>query len=102
MRRRHLASTLLTMKQSAALANDHQGRTLREEAPGYLAAVAFLSAYALGMAGAAAILQAALNLTGSGLATSYLWRKRAMPNVLLNVAWAVITVAGLIGLSGKT
>jgi len=89
------------MKQPAALASDQPGRTFREEAPGYLAAVAFLSAYALGMAGAAAILQAALNLTGSGLAAGYLWRKRALPNVLLNVAWAAITVAGLVGSPGR-
>jgi hypothetical protein len=75
-------------------------RALRREALGYLAAIAFLSAYALMIAGAARILQAALNLMGSGLAASYLWRKRALPNVLLNVAWAVITVAGLIRTSG--
>jgi hypothetical protein len=101
MRRIRPASTLLTVNQSAAATRIHRGRSLRKEAPGYLAAIAFLAAYLLLVAGSGRILQAALNLAGSGLATSYLWRKRAMPNVLLNVAWAVITVAGLIGLSGK-
>ncbi|MPZ13387.1 MAG: hypothetical protein GEU73_03000 [Chloroflexi bacterium] len=61
-------------------------RTIREDAPGYVAALAFLAAYALLVVDAAPILQAALNLTGSGLAACYLWRKRALPNVILNVA----------------
>jgi hypothetical protein len=88
------------MKQAAALANDHPGRTFREEASGYLAAVSFLVAYVLMVAGVGRISQAVLNLAGSGLAAVYLWRKRALPNVLLNVAWALITLAGLIGSSG--
>ncbi|MPZ14914.1 MAG: hypothetical protein GEU73_10920 [Chloroflexi bacterium] len=71
-------------------------RTICKDAPGYVAALAFLGAYALLVASAAPILQAALNLTGSGLAACYLWRKRALPNVLLNVAWAVITVIALL------
>jgi hypothetical protein len=89
------------MTQSAAATRIYGGRTLRQEAPGYLAATAFLVAYLLMVAGSGRIFQAALNLAGSGLATSYLWRKRAMPNVLLNVAWAIITVAALIGSSGR-
>jgi hypothetical protein len=100
MPRASLTSTLLTMMQLAAATRIHGGRTLRREAPGYLAAVAFLAAYLLMVAGSR-IFQAALNLAGSGLATSYLWRKRAMPNVLLNVAWAIIAVAGLIGSSAR-
>ena len=89
------------MMQSEAATRIHGRRTLRREAPGYLAAIAFLAAYILMVAGSSRAFQAALNLAGSGLAASYLWRKRAVPNVLLNVAWAVITVAGLIGSSGK-
>ena len=69
---------------------------LRGEAPGYAAAVAFLSAYLLTVTAVAPVLQAVLNLIGAGLAASYLWRKGALPNVLLNVAWAAITITGLL------
>ncbi|HUH08062.1 MAG TPA: hypothetical protein VML96_09675 [Egibacteraceae bacterium] len=58
--------------------------------------VAFLSAYGLMVAGAAPVLQALLNLLGCGTAARYLARKRAIPNVICNIIWAVITLIGLI------
>jgi hypothetical protein len=58
--------------------------------------LSFVAAYLLMVSGVGRATQAALNLAGSGLAATYLWRKRALPNVLLNVAWAVITLVGLL------
>ena len=66
------------------------------EAAGYVATVAFLVAYLLNVAGTGVIVQGGLNLVGAVVAAGYLYGKRAMPSVISNVAWAVITVAGLI------
>lgn len=71
-------------------------QSVREDAAGYVAMILFLFAYALMMSGAEAIVHSMLNLVGSAIAGTYLYRKGAMPNVILNVAWAGITIAWLI------
>jgi hypothetical protein len=71
-------------------------QTLRSEAAGYFAMVAFLSAYLLNVAGAGHYVQAALNFSGAVVAAFYLHKKRAVPSVISNLAWVAITVAGLL------
>lgn len=70
--------------------------SIRPELAGYFAMVAFLSAYLLNVAGAGHLLQAGLNLAGAAVAAVYLYKKRALPSVISNVAWVAITLAGLI------
>jgi hypothetical protein len=72
------------------------GRSLASEATGYLAMLAFLSAYLLSVAGAGRVVQAALNLTGAAVGAIYLHRKGAVPSVISNLAWVAITVLGLV------
>lgn len=72
------------------------GRSIRAEAAGYFAMLAFLSAYLLDVAGAGQLIKAALNLAGATVGAIYLQKKGAMPSVISNLAWAAITVAGLI------
>lgn len=69
--------------------------SLRADAAGYFAMVAFLSAYLLNIAGAGRLVQAALNLAGSVVAAAYLYKKGAVPSVISNLAWVAITIAGL-------
>ena len=66
------------------------------ETAGYLAMLAFLVAYLLNMAGVAEQVQTALNLMGAGIAATYLYRKHAIPSVISNIAWGVITIAGAV------
>lgn len=70
--------------------------SLRTEAPGYVAMVAFLCAYLLSVVGAGHLIQAALNLIGASVGAAYLRKKDAIPSVISNLAWAAITVTGLI------
>lgn len=67
---------------------------LRAEAPGYIAMIAFLFAYLLNTMGAAGGTQTALNLAGAGFGALYLYRKHALPSMISNVAWGLITIAG--------
>lgn len=69
---------------------------IRAEAPGYVAMLAFLCAYLLSVAGADRLIQAALNLLGASVGAIYLRKKGARPSVISNLAWALITVAGVI------
>jgi hypothetical protein len=69
--------------------------SLRDDATGYFAMVAFLSAYLLNIAGAGRLIQAVLNLAGSLVAAAYLYKKRAVPSVISNLAWVAITIGGL-------
>ena len=70
--------------------------SIRAEAPGYFAMLAFLSAYLLDVAGAGQLIKAALNLAGAAVGAIYLQKKGALPSVISNLVWAAITVAGLI------
>jgi hypothetical protein len=72
------------------------GFSLRAEAPGYVAMIAFLSAYLLSVAGVGHLVQAALNLTGAAVGAAYLHKKNALPSVISNLVWAAITIAGII------
>jgi len=81
---------------SAPVTGTATRRRVVSELAGYVATVAFLAAYLLSVAGTGVAVQAALNLVGAVVAAVYLYGKRAMPSVISNVAWAVITVAGLI------
>jgi hypothetical protein len=58
--------------------------------------VAFLCAYLLSVAGVGHLVQAALNLIGATVGAAYLHKKNAVPSVISNLAWAAITIAGLI------
>lgn len=58
--------------------------------------LAFLSAYCLNVAGTGHLVQAGLNLTGAAVAAVYLHKKRAVPSVISNLAWGLITLAGLL------
>ncbi len=69
--------------------------SMKSEAAGYFAMVAFLSAYLLNVTGAGHVLQAALNLSGAAVAAFYLYKKGAVPSVISNLAWVAITLAGL-------
>lgn len=69
---------------------------IRLEAAGYIAMLAFLLAHLLNVVGAGYAVQAALNLVGAVIGALYLRRKKALPSVISNVAWAGITVVGLI------
>lgn len=70
--------------------------SFRAEALGYVAMLAFLCAYLLSVVGAGHLLQAALNLLGASVGAAYLRKKDAIPSVISNVAWAAITITGLI------
>ena len=70
--------------------------SLRTEAPGYIAMTAFLFAYLLNVVDAAGEAQATLNLTGAGAGAFYLYNKHAIPSMISNVAWGLITIAGLV------
>ncbi len=69
---------------------------IRLEAAGYIAMLAFLLAYLLSVVGAGYTVQAALNLLGAVAGAFYLRRKQALPSMISNVAWAGITIVGLI------
>jgi hypothetical protein len=71
------------------------GRSLRSEGPGYLAMLAFLSAYLLNVAGAGHIVPAVLNFTGAAVGAVYLLGKHAFPSVISNLLWVAITLVGL-------
>lgn len=71
------------------------GSALRTEGPGYVAMLAFLAAYLLNVADAGRHAQAALNLAGAGIGAAYLYGKHALPSVISNLAWGLITIAGL-------
>lgn len=58
--------------------------------------LAFLCAYFLSVAGTGRLLQAALNLIGASVGAFYLRKKDALPSVISNIAWATITIAGLV------
>ena len=66
------------------------------ETLGYLATVSFLVAYLLNMADIGQQMQTALNLIGAGIAAVYLYRKHAVPAVVSNIAWGLITLAGAV------
>lgn len=70
--------------------------SIRAEAPGYFAMVAFLCAYLLDIVGAGHLIKAALNLAGAAVGAIYLHKKGAIPSVISNLAWAGITVVGLV------
>lgn len=70
--------------------------SIRLEAAGYIAMLAFLLAHLLNVVGIGHGAQAALNLIGAGTGALYLRRKKALPSVISNVTWAGITVMGLI------
>ena len=70
--------------------------SFRTEAPGYVAMLAFLCAYLLSVVGAGYVIQAVLNLLGASVGAAYLRKKDALPSVISNLAWAAITIAGLI------
>lgn len=70
-------------------------RSIRADAPGYFAMLAFLCAYLLDIVGAGHLIGAALNLVGAVVGAIYLQKKGAVPSVISNLAWAAITVAGL-------
>jgi hypothetical protein len=79
--------------------SDRVGRkaaAIRREALGYVATMAFLVAHAMTVAGAVPLLRAALNMGGALAAATYLYRKRAVPSVISNLVWVVITLVGLI------
>jgi len=71
-------------------------RTLSGEALGYIATLGFLLAYLLNMADVGPQLQTALNLVGAVVAATYLYRKHAIPSVISNIAWGVITIGGAV------
>ncbi len=70
-------------------------RAARKDAAGYLATLAFLLAYALTVIDTAPLLVAALNVGGALTAAAYLYGKKAVPSVISNLAWVVITIVGL-------
>ena len=70
--------------------------SIRADAPGYIAMIAFLCAYLLNVAAVGPLVQAALNLVGASVGAIYLHKKNAIPSVISNLAWAAITVAGVI------
>ena len=71
-------------------------RLMRGEAPGYFAMAAFLCAYLLNVADTGELVQTALNLSASVVGATYLLKKNALPSVISNVAWAIITMAGFL------
>lgn len=71
-------------------------QAIRKDAPGYVATVAFLLAYALTVAEAAPMLASTLNVAGGLTAAFYLHGKNAVPSVISNVIWVVITLVGLV------
>lgn len=72
------------------------GRSIRGEAGGYFAMLAFLCAYLLDVLGTGQLMRAVLNLSGAAMGAIYLHGKGAVPSVLSNLAWAAITVVGLL------
>ncbi|MFN2388463.1 MAG: hypothetical protein ABR575_02475 [Actinomycetota bacterium] len=70
--------------------------SLRREALGYFAMFAFLVAYLLNVLGVGHVVPALLNLSGAGASVLYLRDKNAVPTVISNLAWAAITIAGLV------
>lgn len=69
--------------------------SLRSEAAGYFAMIAFLIAYALNVSGTGRLIQVALNLSAAIAAAAYLNKKGALPSVISNLAWVAITIGGL-------
>jgi hypothetical protein len=86
----------LRSPQALQQREDRLVQTLREEALGYFAMLAFLIAYLLSQAGMGHIAQAALNFIGAAVGAVYLLRKHAVPSVISNLAWGAITLVGLI------
>lgn len=70
-------------------------RSVRSEASGYFAMMAFLIAYLLNVAGVTHLTQVILNLSGAAVAAGYLRKKGAIPSVISNIAWMAITLVGL-------
>lgn len=70
--------------------------SFRTETPGYIAMLAFLCAYVSSVVETGHLIQAGLNLLGASVGAAYLRRKDAIPSVICNVAWAAITIVGLI------
>lgn len=70
-------------------------QAIRRDAPGYVATVAFLLAYALTVGEAAPLLASTLNFAGGLTAAFYLHGKGAVPSVISNLVWVVITLVGL-------
>lgn len=68
----------------------------RSEALGYFAMLAFLCAYLLSVVDAGPLIQTTLNLAGALVGAIYLRKKDAIPSVISNLAWAAITVGGLV------
>lgn len=58
--------------------------------------LAFLGAYCLNVVGAGRLVQAGLNLAGAAVGAVYLHKKGAVPSVISNLAWGLITLAGLV------
>lgn len=71
-------------------------QSIRSECGGYFAMLAFLTAYLLSVMERGQMIQVGLNLAGAAVAASYLYKKGALPTVVSNVAWAAITIAGLV------
>lgn len=70
-------------------------QAIRKDAPGYVATVAFLLAYALTVSDAVPALASTLNVAGGVTSAFYLRGKNAVPSVISNVIWVVITLVGL-------
>jgi hypothetical protein len=70
-------------------------QAIRREAAGYLSMTAFLLAYGLMVIGAGQLVQSVLNLGGGVLAVCYLLRKGAVPSVIGNTVWVVLTLVRL-------
>lgn len=58
--------------------------------------LAFLAAYLLNVTDTGQHIQVALNLAGAGIGAAYLYNKHALPSVISNLAWGLITLAGLL------
>ena len=71
-------------------------QSFKTEAPGYIAMLAFLCAYLLSVVEAGHLIQAALNLVGASVGAAYLRKMNAIPSVISNLAWAAITIGGLV------
>ncbi|MGH2710903.1 MAG: CBU_0592 family membrane protein [Actinomycetota bacterium] len=71
-------------------------QAIRKDGTGYVATLAFLLAYALTVGDAAPMLAATLNVAGGLTAAFYLHGKGAVPSVISNLVWVVITLVGLV------
>ena len=67
-----------------------------EAAAGYVSMLAFIVAYLLTVADVGYLLQWGFNIAGGAIGAIYLHRKKALPGVISNLGWVVITVADLI------